>query len=71
MNEVRKRHKAISADVSLVKADLAEIVFEQGHKLEHIFLSTPYQHTSRPDLEHVLEAMAAIDFKGKLVLSGG
>jgi hypothetical protein len=50
---------------------LAEVVFEQGHKLEHVFYSYPLgEQPAKGGFEQLLGAMEAIDFKGKLILSG-
>ena len=61
----------MSSDVAKSGVSLAEVVFEQGHKLEHVFYSYPFiENPPKAGFEQLLGAMEAIDFKGKLILSG-
>jgi hypothetical protein len=72
LEAVSKRFKAVSADVATRNNKLADVVFDHGYRLEHVFYSWPLsQDVPVPDLEQVLSAMLAVDFKGKLILSSG
>lgn len=62
----------MSSDVALGGKQLADMVFEHGYRLEHVFYSSPFfKNVPRPDIEQVLSAMLAVDYKGKLVIGYG
>ena len=70
ISELTKRFKAVSSDVVIQGSKLADVVFEHGHRLEHVFYSSPFRKdVPQADMEQVLAAMLAVDFKGKLILS--
>jgi hypothetical protein len=81
IEQLKRRNKAISADVTLTGASFEETIFNQGYKLEHILLdgvpggpagtnsTSPFKYNY--DLRAVLSVLAVIDFKGKIVLPGG
>lgn len=80
VSELKKRDKAISADVVQKGVQLEELIFNNGYKLEHIFLDgtslTPPSATGSPfrynyNLKAIFEALSLVDFKGKLVLPSG
>lgn len=80
ISQLKKRDKAVSADIVSKGAVLEEVIFNNGYKLEHIFLDgtsleandpTAYPFKYKYNLRAVIEALSLIDFKGKLVLPGG
>lgn len=80
LEQLKKREKAVSADVVSQGAKFEEIIYNNGYKLEHIFLDgtaiSSSSQTTSPfsydyNIKAVIEVLSLIDFKGKLILPSG